>query len=205
MADPARASDENLAREAQAGSLRSFEELVTRYEARLYTFLSRACRNEADGADLTQETFVTVYTKLHRFNPEQSFETWIFTIARRKCVDHLRARKPVAEGEVPEGLDEDNPSEVAARSEERNDLWARAREILSEVEFHALWLRYVEELSVEETSRVLGRTLSHTKVTLFRARTKLAENLGALEHKRPNQGSRGIFEEPRAGSTQPVR
>ncbi len=177
MADSSGASDEDLAREAQAGSLSSFEELVKRYEARLCTFLSRACRNDADGADLTQETFVTAYTKLNRFDPEQSFETWVFTIARRKCVDHLRARKRLSEESVPQGVDEENPFELAAREDERSDLWARAREILTEVEFQALWLRYVEDLSVEETARVLDRTRTHIKVILFRARTKLAEKL----------------------------
>src|SRR5262245_16061413 len=114
MPDFKATADEELARRAQGGSLSSFEELVRRYEARLWTFLSRACRNDADGADLTQETLVTAFRKLDRFDPERSFETWVFTIARRKCVDHLRARKPVSEERVPEALDENTPSELAA-------------------------------------------------------------------------------------------
>ena len=172
--DSATLSDEELAREAQGGSLESFEELVRRYETQLYRFLARTCRNDADGADLTQETFMTAHTKLERYNPAQSFATWLFTIARRKCIDHLRARRPVGDEAAVELLDENCPAEIAARRDEQADLWQRARAILSDVQFQAVWLKYVEDLSVAEIAGVLRRTQTHVKVILFRARTALA-------------------------------
>ena len=177
ITDPVTLSDEELAREAQGGSLESFEELVRRYETRLYRFLARVCRNDADAADLTQETFVTAYTKLERYNPAQSFATWLFIIARRKCIDHLRARRPVDEEALPESVDEDSPAELAARRDEQADLWQRARAVLSDVQFQAVWLKYVEDLSVAEIAGVLRRTETHVKVILFRARTALAAAL----------------------------
>lgn len=170
-------SDEELAREAQGGSLAGFEELVRRYETRLYRFLARSCRNDADGADLTQETFMTAYTKLERYNPAQSFATWLFTIARRKCIDHLRARRPVDDDAAVELVDENCPAELAARRDEQSDLWQRARAVLSDVQFQAVWLKYVEDLSVAEIAGVLRRTETHVKVILFRARTALAAAL----------------------------
>ncbi|HZM04442.1 MAG TPA: sigma-70 family RNA polymerase sigma factor [Candidatus Saccharimonadales bacterium] len=175
--DPATLSDEALARQAQGGALESFEELVRRYETRLYRFLARACRNDADGADLTQETFMTAYTKLERYNPAQSFATWLFTIARRKCIDHWRARRPVEDEAPAERLEENSPAELAIRRSDQLDLWQRARAVLSDVQFQALWLKYVEDLSVAEMATVLGRTKTHVKVILFRARTALAEAL----------------------------
>ena len=175
--DPVTPSDEELAREAQGGSLAGFEELVRRYETRLYRFLARACRNDADGADLTQETFMTAYTKLERYNPAQSFATWLFTIARRKCIDHLRARRPVDDDAAVELVDENCPAELAARRDEQSDLWQRARAVLSDVQFQAVWLKYVEDLSVAEIAGVLRRTETHVKVILFRARTALAAAL----------------------------
>ena len=175
--DSATLSDEELAREAQGGSLESFEELVRRYETQLYRFLARTCRNDADGADLTQETFVTAYTKLERYNPAQSFATWLFTIARRKCIDHLRARRPVGDDAAVELVDENCPAELAARRDEQSDLWQRARAILSDLQFQAVWLKYVEDMSVAEIAGVLRRTETHVKVILFRARTALATAL----------------------------
>ena len=175
--DPVTQSDEALAREAQGGSLESFEELVRRYETQLYRFLARTCRNDADGADLTQETFVTAYTKLERYDSAQSFATWLFTIARRKCIDHLRARRTVGEDATVELVDENCPAELAARRDEQSDLWQHARAVLSDVQFQAVWLKYVEDLSVAEIAGVLRRTETHVKVILFRARTTLAAAL----------------------------
>ena len=172
--DPVTQSDEELAREAQGGSRASFEELVRRYETQLYRFLARTCRNDADGADLTQETFMTAYVKLARYNPAQSFATWLFIIARRKCIDHLRIRRPVGEEAAVELVDENCPAEQAARRDEQSDLWQRARAVLSDVQFQAVWLKYVEDLSVAEIAAVLRRTQTHVKVILFRARTTLA-------------------------------
>ncbi len=174
ITDPGTPADEELAREAQSGSLECFEELVRRYETRLYRFLARLCRNDADGADLTQETLVTAYTKLGSYDPSQSFATWLFIIARRKCIDHLRTQRPVDEKALPESMDEDSPAELAARRDEQSDLWQRARAVLSEVQFQAVWLKYVEELNVAEIANVLRRTQTHVKVILFRARTALA-------------------------------
>lgn len=197
--EPVARADEELAREAQDGSLECFEELVRRYETRLYRFLARACRNDADGADLTQETFVTAYTKLERFNPAQSFATWLFTIARRKCIDHLRARQPVSGEALPESVDEDSPAELLARRDEQADLWQRARAVLSDAQFQALWLKYVEELSVAEIAKVLRLTRTHVKVILFRARTALAVALELQPVQQP--GEKVATPAARAGST----
>ncbi|MBC8038991.1 MAG: sigma-70 family RNA polymerase sigma factor [Opitutaceae bacterium] len=185
--EPIARADEELAREARDGSLACFEELVRRYETRLHRFLARSCGNDADGADLTQDTFVTAYTKLERFDPARSFATWLFTIARRKCIDHLRARRSASGEKLPEFLDEDSPAELLARRDERADLWHRARAVLSDAQFQALWLKYVEGLSVAEIAKVLRLTPTHVKVILFRARTALAAALELQPVRRPDE------------------
>ena len=170
--------DEELARQAQAGSLASFEELVYRHEGRLFRFLARCCACPADAADLTQETFVAAYLNLGRYNPAQSFATWLFVIARRKHVDYLRARRPAAaEPLAPEPRDEDDPAELLARREGAEALWRWAQSVLAPVQFQALWLKYAEEMSVAEIALVLRRTRIHVKVILFRARSTLASRL----------------------------
>ena len=167
-------SDAELARAAQAGSLASFEALVYRYEGRMFRFLNQCCRNEADAADLTQEILVTAYTKLARYNPAQSFATWLFTIGRRKLIDHLRSRRPVETEPAPEGVDEETPAVLLARQEDQEALWRMARSVLTEVQFQTVWLKYAEELSVAQIALVLHRTQTHVKVILFRARAALA-------------------------------
>jgi RNA polymerase sigma-70 factor, ECF subfamily len=172
-------SDAELARAAQAGSLASFEQLVYRYEGRMFRFLNQCCRNEADAADLTQEILVTAYTKLARYNPEQSFATWLFTIGRRKLIDHLRSRRPIVTEPAPEGVDEETPAVLLARQEDQEDLWRLARSVLTGIQYQTVWLKYAEELSVAQIALVLRRTQTHVKVILFRARAALATELSS--------------------------
>ena len=169
--------DEELARQTQAGSLVAFEELVYRYEARVYGFITKCCRNRADAREVTQETFVRAFQAICQFDCRRSFEPWLFTIARRKCIDHHRAAPSTTDEAMPDLPDDNDPSELLARQEERQNLWELARRRLPEAQFQALWLRYSEEMSVAGIARVLCKTHVHVKVLLFRARQALGREL----------------------------
>lgn len=171
-------TDEDLARQTRAGSLAAFEELVFRYEARVFGFVFNSCRCEADAREITQDTFVRAFQRIDRFDPRQSFRTWLFTIARRKCIDHFRALPETGAAPLIEEADDDvDPAELLARDEERNDLWRLARRVLAATPFRALWLRYAEEMELRDIARVLGKTETHVKVLLFRARKALGDEL----------------------------
>ena len=175
-------SDEELARETQAGSLAAFEELVYRYEHRIYAFVFQYCRNDADAREVTQDAFVRAFQAIGQFAPRGGFAAWLFTIARRKCIDHYRRTLRAAADElVPEVPDHDDPSVLLARREEGQHLWALARKQLRELQFQALWLRYAEGMSVAGVARVLRKTQTHVKVLLFRARETLRRELKAAQ------------------------
>ena len=173
-------SDEELARQTQAGSLEAFEELVYRYEHRIYAFVTQRCRSGPDARDATQDTFVRAFQAIARFDPRRGFAPWLFTIARRKCIDHHRAAPPaLADEAMPDLPDDNDPSELLARQEERQSLWELACKRLPEAQFQALWLRYAEDMSVAGIARVLCKTRVHVKVLLFRARHALGRELKA--------------------------
>jgi RNA polymerase sigma-70 factor (ECF subfamily) len=172
-----RVADEALAGQAQAGSLSDFEELVYRYEGRIFRFVANSFRNRADAQEVTQETFVSAYLHLRQFDVNRSFATWLFAIARRKCIDRHRIARPTVGEDIPELIDPDDPAVLLARHEAERDIWELARRALPELHFHALWLKYAEEMSVQHIARVLRKTQVHVKVLLFRARTRLAREL----------------------------
>jgi RNA polymerase sigma-70 factor, ECF subfamily len=181
--DYQRLTDEELARETRAGSLAAFEELVYRYEQRIYAFITQCCHNSADARELTQDTFVRAFQAIAQFDPRRGFAPWLFTIARRKCIDHHRAAPlAMADDPVPELADPVDPSELLAQREERENLWQLARRRLPEGQFQALWLKYAEEMDVAGIARVLSKTQTHVKVLLFRARSTLARELKAARH-----------------------
>jgi RNA polymerase sigma-70 factor, ECF subfamily len=167
-------SDEALARQSQGGDFAAFEELVRRYENRIYSFVFQSCGHEADAREVTQDTFVRAFAAIAQFDPSRPFASWLFAIARRKGIDCFRARIPGDGQSAPEESDPDDPSELLARREEAQALWRRARASLPDGQFQALWLRYAEDMNIAQIGRVLGKTQTHVKVLLFRARHKLA-------------------------------
>jgi RNA polymerase sigma-70 factor (ECF subfamily) len=170
-------SDEELARQTQAGSLLAFEELVHRYGNRVYGFVVRACGQSDDPQEVTQQTFVRAFQSIAQFDSRREFAPWLFTLARRIGIDRHRQRLPEANEVPPEQVDYADPSELLAQREERRDFWQVAQRRLSETQFQALWLRYAEEMNVAQVAQVIGKTRTHVKVLLFRARQTLASEL----------------------------
>ncbi len=147
----------------------AFGALVGRYHARVYGFLLTLTRHRQDAEDLTQETFLRAWDKIHHLNPDLPLLPWLFTIARRQSIAALRKRRPVPE-ELP----------YPAPPEPRNSalwLWDLARLELSPDAFSALWLHYREELPLKEVARILSKREGAVKVMLHRARKSLAECL----------------------------
>lgn len=179
MLDPLEtARDEELARRAQAGSESSFEQLVYRYEKRIFAFLRIRSGNAADAEDLTQRVFVKVYRSLQRFDPSRQFSPWVFTIARREAVGFYRARRPELTSEFDRGhVDNRDPATILSEKEEERGLWALARDELSLDQFTVLWLRAREDLSVRDVASVVGKTENHVKVLMYRARKRLTGKL----------------------------
>lgn len=186
-AEPGGLAAEELALRVQQGSKGCFTELVNRFGPRLLGYFRQKVNSREDCEDLVQETFVKAYRNIHRYDPGRSFDPWLFTIGTRLVVDHFRtcARTPGAPI-VDEPVAEGNPFETAARRDEMASLWSRARG-LPRKQHDALWLRYVEEMSIVEIASVLSVTRVHVKVLLFRARSRLAGTHGVSSSDRRAQ------------------
>jgi RNA polymerase sigma-70 factor (ECF subfamily) len=167
-------SDEELARQTQAGSLEAFETLVSRYEQRIYAFAMQWRGNPTEAREVTQDTFVRAFQAIAQLNCNLSFAPWLFAIARRKCIDSFRARRLVDNEPPPEQPDFNDPSELMAREEDRENIWQAARRHLPDTQFQALWLRYVEEMNIPSVARAMGKSQIAVRVLLFRARQALA-------------------------------
>ncbi len=174
--DSVRAEELALAVAAKGGCLDSFEQLVARLEGRLFAFLYQKTGNHHLAQDLLQSTFVTAYRKLHRYNPQYAFTTWIYTIASRLAINHFRRKQPVEAEHADRAIDTNPRSKLIAR-EKAKGIWSQARELLSESQFTALWNFYGEERNLAETAGVMNKSVGSVKVLLHRARRKLAEKL----------------------------
>ena len=177
--DPAFAqwTAEQLAERSKAGSLDAFEQLVLRYENRIFNFFWRFTGNHHDAEDLTQETFVRAHRSLQRYNSSFSFSAWLFTIARRTGANHFRSAEHFEELPTDEASAVESPATALERKDEQNSIWRLVRTLKPKLA-QALWLRYAEGFSIAETARIMRTNQIHVKVMLHRARASLATMLG---------------------------
>lgn len=165
-------SDEDLAARAASGAGECFEELVCRYGRRLFRFIRPKTVSDEEAEDLVQDAFRKAYQNLGDFDPRYRFSTWLYTIAARLAISLFRSRR--VSSEMSEREDPDpGPEDRMIRDEEARTLWARARKLRPR-QFQALWLRYSEDLSVEEIGRVMKTSSAHVRIILHRGRVNLA-------------------------------
>jgi RNA polymerase sigma-70 factor (ECF subfamily) len=172
-------SAEQLAARCQAGCADSFEQLVLRFQARVFNFLRQFTRNPHDAEDLTQVTFVKAFRSLPRYQPSLAFAPWLFSIARRTAANHFRSAGRFEELPADEQVDDVDPARLLASKEEQSAIWRVAR-TLKPALWEVLWLRYGEDFSVAEIARITGTTRIHVKVRLHRARSALATKLAKV-------------------------
>lgn len=171
--DLAAQSPEDLAIAAQRGSRPAFTELVTRFHPRLYNFLVSRGNSPDDAAELTQDAFLRAWERIESYDPAWRFSTWLFTIGSRMAVSRHRRRRKTAGGDAIEDMRAAQPSDNTTEKDTGARLWSLAASCLNEEQHRAIWLRYVEDLSMAELARVLGKSEVGARVALFRARQAL--------------------------------
>src|SRR5213596_244359 len=85
--------DQHLVKRAQGGDLEAYDELIRRYQERIYATIYHMTSNHEDANDLAQETFIKAYRALNSFKGDSSFFTWIYRIAVNKTINFLKGRK----------------------------------------------------------------------------------------------------------------
>lgn len=148
----------------------AFETLVTIYQHRVYRLALTMLRNPQAAEDATQETFLRVWRALPGFRGDSEISTWIYAIARNRCLSMLNrssTRREIGMEELPEQVaPPPDPDPFPTLMEALGQLDGRQRE--------AVALFYLEDKSYEEMSRQMGIPIGSVKTYLHRARRLLA-------------------------------
>ena len=173
-------SESGLLEQARRGSLSAFEEIVRRYQRRVYATAYRIVRRHEVADDVAQEAFIRAHRNLDRFDAARPFGPWICRIAANLAVNHVRSPE-AREDALPDGHAE-TPS--AAPGPLQGVLDAEARALLDRAlgdlpaEQRAVFcLRVFEELSYREIAESLGIEMGTVMSRLSRAREKLRATL----------------------------
>jgi RNA polymerase sigma-70 factor (ECF subfamily) len=173
-------TEAQLVQAAQAGSADAFADLVHHYRDRLLRFLLTRSASYADAEDALQDTLMNAYRYIRSYDPRWRFSTWLYRIAIRNAAK-VRTRDVLELHEI--GDVENDPLLQCIADSESENLWISARRLLNDEVFTAMWLRYTEDMSVNDISNALDRSASWTKVNLMRGRRALDAELNGTDRK----------------------
>jgi len=177
--------EQELVARAKGGDLAAYDELVKRYQERIYATVYHMTANHEDANDLAQETFIKAYKALKSFKGDSSFYTWIYRIAVNKTINFLKQRRNrnhMSLNDMDFNVEHD-PDLVALVSNDTPRRDARISELqeklneallkLSEVHRMVVVLHDVQGLPHEEISRIMDCNVGTVRSRLFYARQQL--------------------------------
>ena len=184
-------NDFDLIQAINSGQTEKFNDLVKRYEQKLYNFSLRMCRNPSDAEDMIQDTFLNVFKYLKQFRHETRFKNWLYKVAASTCIKKRRKSKFAPDKEL--SLDEFLPNDKAEKpdhvprwamlpldkllNEELSSVINKSILGLPEKYRVVIVLRDIEGFSTAETAQILNLSPSNVKVRLHRARLYLRDKL----------------------------
>ena len=174
--EPNGVSDEVLMMQFQGGDRSAFTVLVRRHKTPIFNFILRQVRTKSTAEDLTQDVFVRVVQNAATFKHEARFTTWVYSIARNLCIDHLRKmslrRHPSLDQAT--GKDKDGPT-LGERVADKHHSAAADRQAMS-ADIAARIVDAVDELPVEQREVFLLRQLGKVPFKEIAKMTGVPEN-----------------------------
>lgn len=183
------AEDLALVKRAKNEDATAYDELIRRYQERIYATIYHMTSNHEDANDLTQETFIKAYRALKSFKGDSSFYTWVYRIAVNKTINFLKQRKNRYHMSLND-LDfsvENDPDLVALISDktprrdlnlsELQDKLNAAMQKLSEAHRMVVILHDIQGLSHDEIAEMMNCNVGTVRSRLFYARQQLQATL----------------------------
>lgn len=193
---PSQTRDEEPAVRSREQSVNEFQEVVSRklplFHGRAYRYL----HDPHDAEDAVQDAFLSAYKHLDQFKATAKMTTWLTTIVTNSALTQLRRMSRYTHVSLNEQLNEDqdyslldtladgkpNPEEECVTMESHGFLMEFLSELSPSLQ-KAIQLRYLDGLSMSETSQIMGIPRATLKARLWRARTQLKRMMNGLQER----------------------
>ncbi len=162
------------------GDTSAFSVLVDRYKDLVFALTLRMLKEREEAEEVAQDTFLKVYKSLHKFKGDSKLSTWIYKIAYNTCLDQIKKNKKflrhvsIADTFTVQQLKDLNSGFERLVAKEREQAIKACIALLPGEDAFLLTLYYYEEQSLEDISKIIGKSTNTIKVKLFRSRKKLA-------------------------------
>src|SRR5438270_1832798 len=192
-----------LVQAAKKGDLAAFDQLIQRYDRKVFRIAQHITQNREDAEDVVQDAFLKAFENLEGFQEQSKFYTWLVRMAYNEALMRLRRRKTAKTVSLDEDVateDDYIPREVADWSPNPEQLYKQSelKEILGKTiqglpaSFRTVFvLRDVEGLSTEETADALGLSIPAVKSRLLRARLQMRNRLTKYFRRKKTQEESG--------------
>ena len=194
----AAASDDlELVHASKNGDVAAFEQLVKRYDRKLFRIAQSITHNTEDAQDAVQDAFLKVFQNLGQFREQSQFSTWLFRITVNQSLIKLRKQRTRKEVSLDEDFQADvdmppmevidwapNPEQLYWASELRDILMSALKDLPPTLRT-VFVLRDIEGLSTDQTAEVLNLSQTVVKARLWRVRLQLRERLNKYFGKQP--------------------
>ena len=183
-------NDAELVAAVRGGDTASFEELVRKYQPRVFVTARRYARREEEVEDIVQEVFIKAFQKLDTFRGDAPFEHWLMRLAVRTCYDFLRVHQRNRESRFTDLSDPERdwldrfvaePARAPEDADAARTLVSRLLTMLSPKARLIITLLEIEERSVKEIAALTGWSVTLVKVRAFRARAEMRKCLQQLK------------------------
>ncbi|NNH72263.1 sigma-70 family RNA polymerase sigma factor [Nocardia uniformis] len=169
--------DATLVSRARDGDVRSYEQLVLRYQGAMFRLAARMLADRAEAEDVVQDVFLTAWRRMGQLHDDAAFAGWLYRTTTNRCLNVLRRRRPMAEID-PETTEsphvETRPDHAVQVNSQLEALTAALQQLTPEQ--RACWLlREVHGRSYEEIGEIVGANVTAVRGRIARARAQLAE------------------------------
>ena len=187
---PSDLTDDVLVQRAHVGDQGAFEILVDRYNVSLFRLISHLVRDEHLAHDVLQHVFLQLYHSLPTLQAGGTLKAWLYQVARHRCIDELRRKRPIFFSEIASVPDGDEFSPLTTlldpdrQPEEQVELHELRQQLLEAIEAlpphfrRVVLVRYATQSSFREIGQALNIPAATAKTYFNRARKQLRTLLG---------------------------
>jgi RNA polymerase sigma factor (sigma-70 family) len=174
-------TDAELIRDFKNGDIKGYNEIVRRYQKQIYWVIRKMVLNHDDADDITQEVFIKIHSALNNFREESNLFTWLYRIAVNYSINHIRkikVRNTISFEIVTDPIEsKEKKTDELIDEKRRRKILEDAIETLPVKQRAVFNLRYYDELSYEDISKILKKSVGGIKANYFHAVKKLGNYL----------------------------
>lgn len=183
--------DATLVAQCQAelpDDLTAYRELVRRYEGLIFNTCRRVIGSQEDAEEVTQDTLLQIFHKIHQFQGRSSFKTWLYKVVHNYCRNRISklARKREGQNSYEEhAANDESDREADNRRAALSQAVEEALGKLKKSEREVIVLKFMSGLTLQETADVLEVKLSAAKMRLYRALESFKEAYSRIDNAPP--------------------